>query len=200
MTRRTVVWALLAGGLLAMACAKPSPLRYRLSGSGTHWDSVGRDRVLEDLRPRYPELFEVALDPSVIQDFDVRLIRADLEHQPVDRRNFDALNSLAIVYFELNYRAEEDRGGAHYLANSFRSAKILALPWKAYGEVPDPGLRDAILAFFEDVASGEKLHSAGTRSRLASIVASLERKEDDPARLARIRALVARLEALRPPA
>ena len=197
--RRAAVWTLLAGALLLAACPKPSPLRYRLSHSGTHWDSVGGDRVLEDLQPRYPELFEVALDPSVIQDLDLRRIRDDLEQQPVDRSNFDALNSLAIVYFELNYRAEADRGGAHYLANSFRAAKILALPWKAYGEVPDPRLRDAILDFFEDVASGEKLHSAGTRSRLASIVASLESKESDRARLARIRALVAQLEALRSP-
>jgi hypothetical protein len=197
---RAAVLALAAGVFLLVACLKPSPLRYRLSHSGTHWDTAGRDRVLEDLRPRYPEFFEVALDPSVTQDLDLRRIRTDLEQQPVDRHNFDALNSVAIVYFELNYRAEEDRGGAHYLANSFRAAKILALPWKAYGEVPDARLRDAILDFFEDVTSGEKLHSAGTRSRLASIVASLESKEDDPARRERIRALVGRLEALRPPA
>ena len=32
-------------------------LRYRLANSGTHWGVVGRDRVLDDLRPRYPDYF-----------------------------------------------------------------------------------------------------------------------------------------------
>ena len=42
----------------------PDPMRYRLAHSGTHWDRVGEDRVLEDLQPRYPDFFAVVLDPS----------------------------------------------------------------------------------------------------------------------------------------
>ena len=53
--------------------------------------------------------------------------------------------------------------------------------------------REKILDFFEDAGSGEKSLSAGTAPRLARIVADLERKEGDPARRERIRALVASL-------
>jgi hypothetical protein len=111
----------------------------------------------------------------------------------VDRRNFDALNSVAVAYFELNYRAEADRGGGSYLGASFRTAHLLAVPWRAYSEIEDPALRDAILDFFEDAGSGEKLGTASTTSRLASIVASLEQKEPDPARRERIQRLTASL-------
>ena len=93
---------------------------------------------------------------------------------------------MAIAYFELNSRAEADRGGGSYLGNSFRAAHLLAIPWRAYGEVDDPKLRDAILDFFEDAGSGEKQGTAGTAPRLASMVADLERVEPDAARRARI--------------
>jgi hypothetical protein len=109
------------------------------------------------------------------------------------------LNAIAIGYFELNYRAEALRGGAHYLADSIRAARLVAVPWRAYGEIEDGALRDAILAFFEDAASGAKLGTASTAPRLTRIVESLRAKESDPERVARIDALVARLEALTPP-
>lgn len=191
------------GGLLSLlaaawACASPAPdpERYRLTGSGTHWDVAGEDHVFEDLEPRYPEFFAVILDPSLHHEADLRPLRADIEHVPVDRRNFDALNAVAIAYFELNYRAEATRGrGLDYLGHSFRSAHLLAVPWKAYGLIADPRLRDAILDFFDDAARGGKLASERTAPRLAAIVASLEGKESDPARRERIRALVDAIEA-----
>ena len=67
--------------------------------------------MLDDLQPLYPEFFEVILDPTRSDLPDVRPVRDDLERQPVTRRNFDALNSVAIAYFETNYRAEAGRGG-----------------------------------------------------------------------------------------
>ena len=46
----------------------------------------------------------------------------------MDQRNFDALNALAIGYFELNFRAEAERGrGFDFLSGSFRTAKLLAI-------------------------------------------------------------------------
>ncbi len=184
---------------LHLDCARShGALRYRLSGSGEHWDVVGGDRVVDDLRLRYPDFFDVILDPENLSEPDLKLLRDDLERSPVGRRNYDALNTIAVGYFELNYRAEADRGGRSYLADSYRATKLLAVPWKAYGLVSEPTMRNAILDFFEDVASGEKLGSASTAPRLTRIVSSLEAKENDPGRAARIRTLVARLEALSP--
>jgi hypothetical protein len=193
-----VTRALLASCVaLAMACAavRPAdaPERYRLAESGEQWHVSGDDRVLEDVRVRYPEFMRKVLDPREHGELDIRPVRQDLEHVPVDRRNFDALNAVAISYFELNHRAEAEPGGPGYFDNSFQAAKLLALPWKAYGLVPDPELRDAILDFFEDAGSGEKLDSASTAPRLAGIVASLEAKETDDGRIARIRDLTHQL-------
>jgi hypothetical protein len=167
-----------------------SPARYRLAGSGIHWDIVGDDRVVEDLLPRYPEFFEVVLDPNDSSEPDLRPLRDHLEQPQVDRRNFDALNAIAVAYFELNYRAESDRGGGRYFADSFRAAKLLAAPWRAYGGTRDPLLRDAILDFFEDAATGEKLRARDTAPRVGSIAESLEAKESEPNRRARIRRIV----------
>lgn len=104
-------------GLLMLAilaaCAAPGgALRYRLAESGTHWDVVRGDRVLEDLLPRYPDFFAVVLDPGRSEEPPVLRLREDLERRPTDRRNFDALNALAIGYFELNYRSEAARDDA----------------------------------------------------------------------------------------
>lgn len=172
-------------------------MRYRLSHSGTYWDVVGSDRVFEDLRPRYPEFFKVVLDPAYTEDADLRPLRRDLEHVPVDRRNYDALNALAIAYFELNYRSEaaRQRADLRFLSSGIRLAHLVAIPWRAYGEIHDPHLRDAILDFFQDVSRGEKLGSAPTRGRLAGVVASLEKKETDPGRLSRIRRIAATMAA-----
>ena len=201
--RHAVLLAIAA--TIAAACAKPSdPERYRLTHSGAHWDVVGDDRVFDDVRPRYPEFFAVILDPAARQEASLQRIRDDLEHRPPDRRNYDALNAVAIAYFEMNYRAESDRGaGFGYLSRSFQAAKLLAVPWRAYAVSDDSQLRNAILDFFEDAGSGEKLGSSATAPRLVRVVASLERKEEDPARLARIRditaSITARLEADAPP-
>ena len=175
--------------VVVLGCGSASdPHSYRLAAGGEGWQVVGGDRVADDVVPRYPEFFAVILDPSLTRLPDVRSLRDDLERMPVDRGNYDALNALAIAYFESNLQAEADRGaGLDYLARSFRSAKLLAVPWRAYSFTSDPALRDAILDFFEDVGSGEKRGTAATAPRVIDIVASLEKKEDDPARRARIR-------------
>ena len=78
----------LATVLLAVAClSAPGPERYRLTASGSHWDVVGRDRVLEDLRPRYPGFFAVVLDPARSDEPNLLALREDLERQPTSRRN-----------------------------------------------------------------------------------------------------------------
>lgn len=219
MRTRTALWmALRLAALLALAplgaCAQPGdpagpgalaaeapappvdPLRYRLADSGTHWDVVGRDRVLEDLRARYPDFFEVVLDPGRSDEPPVLRLRDDLERQPVDRRNFDALNTIAIGYFELNYRSESSRDGDgfRFLSGAYRSAHLLAIPWRAYGEVDDPRLRDAILDFYEDAGTGSKLGAQATAGRLGDIVGSLAAKESDADRRRRIEDLAARLQ------
>ncbi len=189
---------------MLLACSSPlsdarevDPARYRLTGSGSHWDRVGEDRVLDDLLPRYPNYFAHILDPKRGDEDDLYELREDLERQPADRRNYDALNAVAIGYFEINYRHETLRGGGlAFLSQGFRAAKLLAVPWRAYGDASEAALRDAILDFFDDVASGEKLATRRTAPRVTPVVESLARKETDPARLARIEALVARLRAL----
>lgn len=178
---------------LALACASAAPAGYRLAHSGEGWDRRAGDAVFDEVQPRYPEFFAVVLDPARSREPDLRPIRRDIEHLPVDARNYAALHAVAIGYFELNYRAENDPGGTTYLSDSFGAAKLLAVPWRAYGLVPDASLRDAILAFFEDAGSGEKRATAGTAARLSRIVASLAAKEADPARLARIERLAASL-------
>jgi hypothetical protein len=184
--------------VLAAACASDDsddPLRYRLGEAGSRWSDGPGEALVAELRARYPEFFEVILDPADTWEPDMRPIRGDIEHKPVDRRNFDALNAAAIAYFEFNYRAETDRGGDFYLGNSFRAAHIVAIPWRVYGETDAARLRDAILDFFEDAGSGEKLGTASTAPRLAGIVASLESKEQDPERRARIQRLSQQLRA-----
>jgi hypothetical protein len=186
-------WGAFALLACAIGCATPpDPLRYRLADSGSHWDVAGDDRVFEDLEPRYAAFFDVVLDPENSQMPDILPVRDDLERTPVDRRNYDALNAIAIAYFEINYRAEQDRGALAYLGLSQNAAKLLAVPWRAYGETEDPRLRSAILDFFDDAGRGEKLRSAATAPRIARIVASLARKETDPERLARIDRLAQR--------
>jgi hypothetical protein len=74
----------------------------------------------------------------------------------------------------------------------------VAVPWRAYGETDDPALRSAILDFFEDAGSGQKIGSAATAPRLVRIVESLEKKEQDRDRLARIQAISAGIAANSP--
>ncbi len=189
------LWALLTS---ALACGGLHDLaRYRLSGSGSDWTVAGDDHVLDDLQPRYPDFFARVFDED-IHELDLQRLRDDLEHQPVDRRNFDALNALAIAYFEVNARAESNPDGLGYLSNSFQSAKLAGVPWSAYGRVDDARLRDAILDFFEDIASGGKLRSDATAARLIRTVASLKRKEENEQRLQRIQTIVEALESRAP--
>ncbi|MBW2274766.1 MAG: hypothetical protein JRG96_15975 [Deltaproteobacteria bacterium] len=188
------VLACLALVALLLSCTDSE--RYRLAGSGAEWRSSGSDEILADLQPRYPDFFAVVLEPSRTQDLEILKIREDLE-EGHGRAPFDALNAVAVAYFELNSRAErgleDETGGARYLVDSFRATKLLSIPWRAYADIEDPRLRDAILDFYEDIARGEKRDAGASALRITRTVASLEKKEADPARLARIRGLTARL-------
>ena len=185
---------LFALGCIALACASPAdPGGYRFRHSGEHWDEDARNRSVDDLLERYPTFFAVVLDPANTAEPDLRPLRSDLERIPVDDHSYDALNAVAVGYFELNYRAGLE--GSTYFADNFRAARLLALPWRAYGLANDPALRDAILDFFEDAGSGEKLGTAATAPRLAGVVRSLEAKEADPVRRTRITELADRLRA-----
>ncbi len=197
LVRPAAVAVFLIAAMLACVTRSDSN-RYRLAGSGDHWDVAGEDRVFDDLRPRYESFFDVVLDPNTTRMPDVLGVRGDLERTPVDHRNYDALNAVAIAYFETNFRAEGDRGTLQYLSLSQNAAMLLAVPWRAYSQTGDTGLREAILDFFEDAGGGEKLRSAATAPRLARIVASLAKKEDDPVRRARIQAIARNLGSEEP--
>jgi cellulose biosynthesis protein BcsQ len=160
---------------------------YRLTRSGTHWEVAEGERLLDRLRARYRDYFEVVFDPVTNRAPDMRPLLEDLGRTPVDKRNFEALNAIAIGFFEISYRAEAQRGsGLHYMGQSFRAAKVAAVLWRAYGDSRDFRLRDAIIDFFEDAATGEKLGSRTTARTLAQMVASIQRQEQDPARLKRL--------------
>ena len=177
---------------VALACAGSPPREsYRLG--------VASPSLEGELRAAYPDFFAVVLDPRQERDPDLRPIRADLEASPSGPRSYDALNAVAFAYFTFNHRAESDPGGERYLADSFRAAKVVAVPWRAYGEVEDERLRGAILDFFADASFGDHPMSAGTAPRLLRVVDSLRKKEQDPARLARIDAIVDGLAARTPP-
>ncbi len=176
--------------MLVCACAQAAP-RYAVDSDWRKLDPV--------LRERYAAFFTVIFDDTDTREPDLRPLRSDIERMPVDARNFEALRAVAIAYFELNYRAETQTTDGLYLGNSFRTAQLAAVPWKAYGLVDDGGLRDAILDFFEDVGTGEKPGSERTAHRLAGIVESLEKKEHDRARLERIRRIGGELRAREQP-
>jgi cellulose biosynthesis protein BcsQ len=166
----------------------PDGLGYRLVGSSAHWEVADGKRLLDDLRARYRDFFELIFDPVTNRVPDLKPLRADLERHPVDRRNFDALNAIAIGFFEISYRAEAQKGsGLHYMGQSFRAARVAAVLWRAYGETRDDRLRDAIIDFFEDAASGAKLGARTTARTLAQMVASIQRHEQHPVRSARLK-------------
>lgn len=188
---------------LVLGCASPplEPTRYRLGASGSQWKVAGEDRVFDDLAPRYPDYFEVLIDPSRSEDPPTGALRDDLEKRPVDRANYDALNAIAIGYYEMNHRGEMAReaGDVAFISAGFRAAKLVAVPWRAYMEIEDEALRRAIIEFFEDVATGEKSGSARTMGRLAGIVESLAPREPDPVLRARLERLAEYLLASIPP-
>ena len=200
MASRETRWAILAATAFAVsalvACGRTPSSGYRLRDSGAHWDVVRGERVFEDVAERYPEYFAVILDPANLREPDLRPLRRDLEANPETEANYAALHAIAIGYFELNYRAHQSPGGPSYLADNFRAAKLLAIPWRAYSEVQGSALRDAILDFFEDAGLGGKLGTRATAGRLARVVESLGPKESQPDRLARIERLTAELELL----
>ena len=202
-TRRTLgLRGLATAAALLVACASPTPSagpeRYRLQASGPEWRENGNDAVFADVQTRYPDFFDAILDPSMIDDEPPRSdLVEDLERHPPDRASYDALNAVAIAYYEMNWRGElaREAGEMDFLAAGFASAKLAGIPWRAYGEIEDPALRGAILDFFEDVVTGEKRGSRRTRGRLERIVADLREKEPDAALGARIDRLLVRYRA-----
>jgi cellulose biosynthesis protein BcsQ len=162
-------------------------LGYRLVGSSAHWEVADGRFLLAELRERYRDFFELIFDPVTNRVPELEDLRADLEREPADRRSFDALNAIAIGFFEISYRAEAQRGsGLHYMGQSFRAARVAAVLWRAYGQTRDGRLRDAIIDFFEDAASGQKLGARTSARALAQMAASIQRQEQDPARAARL--------------
>lgn len=184
--------------LASLACVDPKA--YRLADSGAEWRFAGDDPVLADLEPRYPEFFAVVLDPRQSEEPPILALREDLEAEGDGRERYDALNAVAIAYFELNSRAqrglEDERQGSNYFSDSFRATKLLSIPWRPYAQIENARLRDAILDFYEDITRGGKRDAATTAPRITRLVVSLEKKEPNPARRERIRAMASRLRSL----
>ena len=140
------------------------PLRYRLAGGAGEaddgWDPRGDRPPPGDLALLYPEFFEAVWDPRSAGDPNLLPVRDDLERAPVDRRNYDALNAVAAGYFQTLYLQDAARADESadliFLTLGFRSAKLVAVPWRAYMEISDAQLRDAIVDFFADPTSGRK--------------------------------------------
>jgi hypothetical protein len=162
--------------------------------------SVCGTEAAEEARAAYPVVFRVVDDPKRAEEVDTRELRRDLSHLPVDERNYRALRAIAVAFFELHARAEQHRGRGNYLGYSFEATKLLAIPWRLYGEIPDSSLRSAILDFYEDVLFGEKPGLGPVRGRYTRTVADLARKESEPDLLERIEDLVERAETLTPEA
>ncbi len=166
----------------------PDGRGYRLVDSGSHWEVANGRHLLHDLKQRYPDYFELIFDPVTNRVPELKDLRSDLERNPTDRSSFDALNAIAIGFFEISYRAEAQKGsGLHYMGQSFRAARVASVLWRAYGETRDNRLRDAIIDFFEDAANGQKLGARTTARTLAQMVTSIQRQEKDPVRAARLR-------------
>jgi hypothetical protein len=173
------------------------PHRYRLAGSagepGDGWDPRSDGPPPGDLALLYPEFFEAVWDPRSAGDPNLLPVRDDLERAPVDRRNYDALNAVAAGYFQTLYLQEAARADESadliFLTLGFRSAKLVAVPWRAYMEISDAQLRDAIVDFFADATSGRKTGSRPSIGRLIGILDSLATKEPDERRRLRIEAL-----------
>ena len=114
----------------------------------------------------------------------------------MDRRNFDALNAVAIAYFELNYRAEA--AACRVEAASSSSSGLSRAPICSRCRGARTGRLEATPCamrprFLRRRRHRDKLSTARTIGRLEAIVGSLSTKEPDPRRATRIRELVARI-------
>jgi hypothetical protein len=195
---QVLLLALVAHGIGAYTTArKTRPANdppYPIMGT----QSIGDSWVATEARAAYPSVFLVVDNPDQTGDVDQRPLRSDLSRVPVDARNYRALRAIAVAFFELHERAEEDRGGELYFSYSFQATKMIAIPWRLYGEIPDVALRSVILDFYEDVLFGAKPGLGVVRGRYTRVVADLARKESDPALRARIDDLVSRARGLEP--
>ncbi len=199
--RRVASFRIIALAAALAACAARTepldPLRYRLADIGSEtegdWNPRRDDSRLRDLAARYPEFFESVWGPRSDGEPNLLPLRDDLERSPVGRRNYDALNAVAAGYFRTLFLQEaartDESADLDFLKLGFRSAKLVAVPWRAYQEIADSNLRDAILDFFEDAGSGHKTGSRAAIGRLPRIIDSLAAKEPDGTRRRRIGAL-----------
>lgn len=179
---------LLLLGVGPIACAGPaSPRSYRMADVKPPVDLA--DPAFAPLRKRYGPFFVRVKNVRNAPSADTRGLASDLEAKPVAERNYKALNALALAYFYLYGQRARWPGGAEKFFGSTFPASLLALPWSAYKVRRDPELRDAILAFFEDLVRREGM-VRGTNARLlASNLGALELREKDPGRRERLRAL-----------
>ena len=185
--------------LLVLACATangPVPATDDYPFTGLR--RIGDSPAAVQARVDYPELFAAVDTPDRLEEIDTRILRADLFRQPVGPGNYRALWATAVAFFELHGRAEKQRGGGLYFAYSFQATKMIAVPWRPYGELPDPKLRSAILDFYEDVLFGEKPGLSAVRGRYIRIVSDLGEKERDPALQTRIGEMLRRAKELTP--
>ncbi len=187
-----------AAGLccLALAACHSSPQVSEAPGPGYRFRGVYKPIETAEaarLSAKYPEFFEVLMAGYASEDADARVVRADLVREPTDASSYDALNAVAVVFFELHRRSERARGGgaSEFLRANFRATKVMAVAWRAYGEVDDPRLRSAILDFYEDMLLGNKPGLRAVRGRFTPTVESLLKWETQPELRARIEGLVA---------
>jgi hypothetical protein len=152
-------------------------LRYRL---GNGFSDNDEEDLFKELEPRYPEFFAAALDATTGREPPLEALRTDLEHEPADRRCFDALNALALVYFRM-------RAGKPNFRLSLRSANVCSELPPIYNKTSDPYVRSAILDFFEDMAHRERGTPGQAPRELVQLVESMERGEDDSQRVSGIR-------------
>lgn len=186
---------------LVLAACHSSPQGSAAPGPGYRFRDVHEPIETAEaarLSGKYLEFFEVLTAGYATEDADVRVVRADLVREPTDPSSYDALNAIAVVFFELHRHAERARGGGGsvFLRANFRATKVMAVAWRAYGEVDDPRLRSSILDFYEDMLLGDKPGLRAVRGRFTPTVESLLKWETEPELRARIEGLVAEASEL----
>ncbi|MEE8473821.1 MAG: hypothetical protein V3T01_00625, partial [Myxococcota bacterium] len=117
----------------------------------------------------------------------IEALRADLEHEPADRRCFDALNAMALAYFRIQAEQRDVGSRLELLRISLRSANVCAELPRIYNKISDPSLRNAILDFFEDTLHREKATPGRMPRRLVQLVESMQCGEGDSQRIASLR-------------
>jgi len=153
-----------------------------------------RDEAYATITRRYENLFLRVARVRYAYNADLRRLASDIESgPPAEGRNYKALNAIALAYFYLyERRAEWPKGERGFYDSGFLGG-MLALPFSAYKSVDDPAYRDAILAYYEDLARRRGVLGGRTLALTASNVTRLGLREKDPRRKKRLEAVAARL-------